>query len=84
MLTTHRTKIKEVYLARHKASKKVKGPRAPNQLMALRKRFRKKGKLIDYHGTQIPLLPEGKHRREVMQMTRAWQERKRKALKADA
>jgi hypothetical protein len=68
-------------MARHKASKKVKGTRPPRQLLALRKRARRKGKLIDYHGTSIPKLPEGKHRREVMQLTRAWQEKKRKAVK---
>lgn len=71
-------------MARHKAAKKVKGPRAPSKLMALRKRFRKKGKLIEYHGTLIPLLPEGRRRREVIQMTREWQERKRKAVKKHA
>lgn len=69
---------------RRSQPKKKKGPRPPRKLLALRKRFRRKGKLIDYHGTSIPKLPEGKHRREVIQLTRDWQTKKRVKEQASA
>lgn len=71
-------------MTRNRKGQKIKGVRPPRDLLALRKRARRKGKLINYHGTLIPDMPEGKRRRVVIQMARSWQLKKRKAVKADA
>lgn len=66
-------------MARRKASKRPKGPRPPRRVLALRKRARKEGRLIDYHGTSVMAMPESKRRREYMQTVRDWQGKKRTA-----
>lgn len=68
-------------MARRKAAKKPKGINPSNRLLALRKRFRKKGKLIMYHHTLIPDVPmKDKRYREVRGLVRDHHGRKRKKL----